>query len=829
LLGYKENQFRLNYDKENRFLLKQFRINIISFILLFTTLCAQNNNAIFDHITIEDGLSHSLINSITQDSIGFIWIATQEGLNRFDGYKIKTFKKEEHEGKFLDDWITTVNTDSKGNVWYGTRAKGLGKYTPSDNEFINYEKLLLDNYGTLACKIQDILIDTDTTIWIGTWGGGLIKFNPQTLQMTQYLHDPNNEFSISENRIYKVFKDTKGFLWIGTHRSGLNQFDVSTNKFYNYRAEEGFVNGLRNNFVVTIEQDYRGKLWIGTYGGGAYCFDEEKKYFDKLCAKTKIQDSLITKIFEDSDSTLWICTDGGGIYKYSNKDDKFRNIRNISSNRRSLNDNRIWSVIEDNSGILWFGTFSGGLNIYNKKKNIFEHLFHVEDNPQTISNNFVKKIFEDSRKNIWVGTNNGISILDRNQKIIRHLSKDNGLPHNRIRKIIEDKSGIIWLATWGGGLISYNPTTKIFSNYRSDSGEPNSIADNFLKALVEHPNGKIFIGTELGLNEFNKETGAFKLYQHDENDSTSLSNPQVSVLFVDSKERFWVGTQYGLNIFDMDSGKFKRFRADGTNKGISNYRVSEIYEDKKGRIWIGTYGGGLNLYNDEDETFKTISVKDGLSNNSIYEMLEDDEEYYWVSTNRGLTRFNLEKDEFRIFTKQDGLQENEFNGGAALKTEDGKFYFGGVNGITVFHPENVKMNERIPKIVLTELKVNDEQLPVNEFLLKDEVYEFNYKENFLDFEFAALDYTSPKLNRFQFKLIGLDDYWHDPEFDRGISFTNLDPGDYTLHVKASNSDDVWNEEGIKFNFIITPPWWATTSFRIIAIVLILIILQLLGL
>ncbi len=791
-------------------------------IVFAFSLRAQSDNALFDHITIDDGLSHSLVHKLTQDSIGYIWIATQEGLNRFDGYSIKEYKRNSDKESLLDNWVSHVTTDNDGNVWYGTRAKGFGRFSVETSSFENYLEMLIQNFGQNASKIQDILITSDSVMWIATWGAGLLKFNPQKKSFLQFAHDPANKTSISENRVYTVFEDSKGTIWAGAHRTGLNKLDPVTNNFVNYRVVKGFENGLTNNFVVTIEEDYLGQIWIGTYGGGLYRFNKAAKYFDKLDQDNNINESLITKIFEDNERLLWICTDGGGIYKYQRREDSFINFKNIPTNRRSLNDNRVWSVMEDNSGILWFGTFSGGINIYNKNKNIFDHLYNIEGDSQTIVDNFVKSIFQDSRNNIWIGTNKGITVINHITKKMKHYTVANGLTHNRIRRIYEDNWGTIWLTSWGGGVMTFNPATQKFTSLLHDPDDKNSLADNYTKSVIQYSNHKYYIGSEVGLNEYDKERDKFTLYNHDENDSTSISNSQISVLFIDSFNNFWVGTQYGLNLFFPETGTFRRFVYNGSNKGINNYRVSEIFQDSNNRLWIGTYGRGLNLFDYETKTFTYITEEHGLSNNSIYEVLEDDTGNLWVSTNKGITSFNPDRMVFKAFTKQDGLQANEFNGGAALKTSDGKLYFGGINGINIFDPVAVQLNTNPPTVVITELKVNGMSREIDGLSSIPNRLVLDHDENFLNFTFAALDYTAPEMNRYKYKLIGLEDEWNDAGTMRFFTYTNLDPGNYTLHVIASNSDNVWNNDGLKFDIEITPPWWGTNIFRFSFLLLVII-------
>jgi len=792
----------------------------ISILLVFTKiLSAQIENSVFDHITLEDGLSHSLIHDITQDSTGFIWAATQEGLNRIDGYSIKVYRIDnESDNSLLDNWITTVTTDRSGDIWFGTRAKGFGKFLVDSLRFINYYDTLFHHYGSESGRIQELYFTDDTTLWIGTWGAGLFKFNTVTEEFIQYKHDSTKANSISEDRVYSIYQDSKDYLWCSSHRKGINRLDIKTGEFKHYRMSEDKENGLTYDFIISITEDHKGTLWFASFGGGLYRFDESQEYFHKVKLSENTDVTLITKVFEDTDNTLWVCTDGWGIYKYDRRNDKFLNLKNDPINKKTLNNDRVWSVLEDKSGIIWFGTFSGGLNLYNKRKNHFGHIYYSEDAPNSIIDNFVKGILIDSHENIWIGSNGGITIYNSRMKKIKDLTENDGLSNNRVRAIFEDKTGKYWISTWGGGVNIYDPIAKSFNYLLYSKANPNSLTYNYVAKVLQANNGEFLLATEAGLNVYDPVEKSFKQFTNIEGDTTSISSSQVTDVLIDNRGNYWVGTQYGLNLFFPETGQFKRIVSDGTNNTINNYRVSDLFQDSKGRLWIGTYGGGLNLYNYKTGTFTFITEEDGLSNNSIYEILEAKNGELWISTNKGLNVYNPETKNIRIFTSEDGIQGNEFNGGASGVSSDGRLFFGGTNGLNYFQPEEITINSNIPPVVLVEFKVNGvlRNLPGNP--MSPESIELKYNENFLNFTFSALDFSSPKSNKYKYKLSGLESEWNGPSNTRSATYTNLNPGKYILEVVASNSDNVWNDEGLSFTFYIASPWWGTTLFRIIFVI-----------
>ncbi|GJQ61253.1 MAG: hypothetical protein SCALA702_03060 [Melioribacteraceae bacterium] len=705
---------------------------------------------LFDHITIEDGLSNSLIHDIAQDSAGFIWAATQEGLNRFDGYEITSFKiSDDTENSIPDNWITSLVTDHDGNLWFGTRARGFGKFITDSTKFQNYHGRLLDEFGEMSLRIQRMYLTKDSILWIGSWGGGLIKYDTESGEMKRYLANPSDPHAIIENKIYAIFEDSQGFLWTSSHKSGVDRFSREEEKFVNFSVESEIPNGLEHNFIISIEEDHTGTLWFGTFGGGLYTFNRDTEKFSRISETKGIRDSRITVVFEDREKTLWVCSDGGGVYRYNREDDFFYNIEHDPVNPRSLNDNRVWSLIEDREGALWFGTFSGGLNTYFKRKNSFNHIYYKTRDNNSLSDNFVKAIYIDDQNEIWIGSNKGVDVYNSEMKKLFSLNTNNGLSSERIRFIGNFGSDDYWISTWGGGVNIFNKSTRTVNKIVARVNDPKSLSYNFCLKVIHHSDGYYYIATETGLNRYNADTGEIRVY-NSTNDTTSVSSSQITDLFVDSYGNFWVGTQYGLNLFNPEKGTFKRIVSDGTNRTINNYRVGHFLQDRKGRLWIGTYGGGLNLYDYGTKTFSYITEKEGLSNNSIYEIVEDEYGKLWVSTNRGLNEFDPETGKIRIFTREDGLQNNEFNGGASAKSKDGVLFFGGVNGVNYFHPDDIESNNVPPPVVLTDLFVNGKK----KYLFGDpsnpEPIVLNYRENFLNFTYSALEYSSPHLNKYKY-------------------------------------------------------------------------------
>ncbi len=798
-------------------------IQIVLLFVLSSTSIAQEENAVFDHLTIKDGLSNSLVLDITQDSSGFIWLATKDGLNNFDGYTFTVFRGDDSLNTVPDNWITSVKTDKHGNIWYGTRTAGIGNIDCSTGIFTNFRDRMLEEFDEYALNIQNLFFTRDYKLLISTWGAGLLIYDIDNSIFSQYAADETNENSLSENRIYSVLEDSNGNLWAGTHRTGLNRIDISTGEFthFNFKSNEPGI--VSNNFILAILEDSMGDVWVGTYTNGLYKILKGSDKIVHYDSRQYMTGKTISRVFEDSRNNIWVCSGESGIFKYIREENRFINYRNNPIQSKSLNRNMVWSVMEDRTGLLWFGTSTNGVNIYDRNKNIFNWIVREHFMENTIASSYVKCILKDSQGNLWLGsTTDGISVIDPKGSIKLIQQSTGGLNNNNIRIIFEDRHGKIWIGTWGGGINIYNPANNKFS-YIEETEAGNSLADNYLKCIREY-NNKMYFGTERGLNEYDPLTGDFKLFLPNIADSTTISHLQISVLFIDSKNNFWIGTPKGLNLFDPVKGTFRRIKIDNSRNTPQRYRISEVFEDSKGRLWIGTSGAGFAWFSPEEYRFKFYTEDNGLSNNTVYEILEDESGNLWISTNSGLNKFTPDTETFRIYRSSDGLPGDEFNGGAAYKDTSGMLYFGGVEGLTYFHPSELISESKIPDIEITRITINGKEIVPTGFYNSVTELVTPYDSNFINISFAAMDFSNPEANSFRYKLEGLSDEWVSTEHGNTAVFTNLDYGEYSFHVQGTNNNGVWNNEGRKLSIVITPAWWNTVWFRLIATSLVLLLI-----
>jgi len=797
------------------------KLTRIKILLIAFSLCvsvhAQYSNIRFNHYSRADGLSHGLVFSIMQDNAGYLWFATQDGLNKYDGAKFTVFQSNKNDSNALgDNWINSLCIDNQGELWVGSWDGGLHKFNARTQSFTRFTHDDNDKYSIGSNKIQTIIASRNGDIWAATWGGGVSRFDKKNNKFINYQHIPGAN-SISENKVYTVFEDKDGIIWLGTNQSGLDRLDPKTGNFTNFRNEPSNPNSLSHNYILDILEDDNNKMWVATYGGGLNLFDKSLGTFEHF--DNEVKDQLITSLLKDSHGNIWVGSDGGGVYLLNKKTNRFVNFRNNSMINSSLNDNRVWAFFEDRSGLIWIGTFSGGLNVYDYKKNKFKHLTKIFNEPNSLIDNFVKAIYEDDKGNLWIGTNSGISIFDRKNNVYKHLKNNpgnsNSLSSDRVRVIVQDRKNIFWIGTWGGGLNKFDPATEKFTRYLKDSSG-NSISDNYVRQIYIDDRNIIWLATENGLNKFNSESDKFFVYKHNVEDPQSVSSNQITAIFKDNRENFWIGTVAGLNLFDLKTEKFFTFKyVENKLEALSSNRIRDIYQDKKGNLWIGTFGEGLNKFNYETKTFSYLKKENGLPNNVIYNILEDDDNNLWISTNSGICRYNYLNEKIKNFSVLDGLQGNEFNGGAALKNRDGELFFGGTNGINIFNPRQITDNLFVPPIAITEFKLFDAVSNISKNIQLNDTSNFDYDQNYFSFEFASLDFTAPEKNEYMYKLEGIDEEWIYSGNRRYVNYTNLEPGQYIFRVKGSNSDGIWNEKGASLLIIIAPPFWETTWFRIL--------------
>ena len=788
---------------------------------------AQPNTVPFKRITLEDGLSQSAVYAMAQDRWGFMWFGTQDGLNRYDGYRFTVFQHDAQDAHSISaNWVATLHTDQDDALWVGTHGGGLNRYDPETGHFTAYRHHP-DDPNSLAHDIISVIHeDGEGHLWIGTYGG-LSHFDPGTGLFRTYRHDPEDPKSLPHNRVLALAEDAVGTLWVGTDGGGLDRLDPATGDFTAARLDPAEALYRRDDVVLALYRDRAGVLWIGTVGGALNRFDPVagayRSYRHDPADPNSLSPGRVLSIHEDAQGRLWIGTDGGGLSRLDAATGDFTRIRHVPADLYSLSNDVVSAIYADRAGTLWVGTQGGGLN----KKTRFLPYRHQPGDPFSLPNNAPMAFVQAQDGTLWVGTDGGgLSRLDpttgRFTTYTHSRTDPNSLSHNRVLDVAEDRDGTLWITT-ANGLDRLDPeasgeaaATVRFTHFRHDPEDSISLSNNRVFFYYQPPSNpdRPWVGTWNGLNRFDPVTGRFQTYRHDPADPRSLSNNRVISIHEDKAGLLWVGTfGGGLNRFDPQTGRFTAFKHDPADpRSLSHDIVASIHEDAAGTLWVST-GQGLNRFDPETASFTRFTQRDGLPNNTIYGILEDRRGGLWMSTNKGLSHLDPATETFVNYDVGDGLQSNEFSQGSYYKSASGEFFFGGINGFNRFHPDSL-LGGTPPPVMLTSFSTGREaegSLPAGAQTVTLK------RENTFSFEFAALDFANPAKNRYAFKLDGFDTDWNYREADRRFAvYSNLAGGAYTLRVKAANADGLWNDAGVALTITVVPPFWQTWWFRLLA-------------
>jgi len=777
----------------------------------------------FESLGLEDGLSQSTVLAILQDQFGFLWIGTEDGLNRYNGYTFRVFRPDLNNPDTISDrWITSLYEDSQGYIWIGTRQGGLNRYNPATGNFTYYLHDSTDPESISGNYVTAILENTKGELWVGT-NYGLNLLDPQTGKFERFNSDPDISTTISSNLITALFQDSRGILWIGTEDGRLNRFNSATKNFISYIYDPKNFSAVKGRSIKSIIEDRNGDLWLASFEGLHRFKPSESSFTSYKHLRTKpssLVSDTIQSLYIDRSGTFWVGTNEG-LDRFNPKTNSFVHYRHDPSDPTSLDNNIILSIYEDLGGVLWIGTFGGGLNKFNKGQSKFAYYHHEPSNPNSLSANHIFPIHADSSGNIWIGTyGGGLNRFNPHQGLFTHYLHDpenpNSLPSNEIYSVYVDKTGTLWVGT-AEALSRRNPASVNFTHYTNDPADPESLAGGPVQVIFQDSKGLLWIGTSNGLDLLDPSIGKFTHYQTNLTEPDTISSNVITSIYEDRDGILWVGTfDNGLNRFSRETGTFIRYQRNREDpQSLSDNSITAIYQDKKNNLWIATEGGGLNIYYPESNTFQHYTEKNGLPNNVIYGILEDEFGQLWLSTNFGLSRFDPQKETFRNYTVSDGLQSNEFNIGAYVKGLDGKMYFGGINGLNAFLPAEVKDNTYAPPVILTSFNPGgqpDPELPQAEVLSQ---VNLGWPNNNFAFEIAALSFAEPGRNQYAYKLEDFDTDWNYISTSREGRYTNLAGGTYTLRFMGTNNDGIWNESDQTVQITVIPPFWQTWTFRIL--------------
>ena len=805
------------------------KVGNIIFLLIYASFsfASSNNDIKFEHISVEQGLSHTKVFCIFQDSRGFMWFGTEDGLNKFDGYHFTAYRHDPADSLSLsNNLIKDIYEDKSGKLWIATSGGGINRFDYETESFLRY-MYDQDNPRCIPSdhvnKIAGFWDGQKEILWLGS-NRGLTKFDPRTEEFTLFSH---THLDYPYSFIQAMVIDSTGKVWVGSRIDGLYKFDPATKQYTGFRYNPDIPHSLSDNRIQSLCWDRSGILWIGVESG-LIKYNPKSNRFISIQMDPNEQHATtgnwILSIYEDRSDILWVGTGYGGIKIFDRRTKRFTSFSHNPGDEQSISDNTVMCIFQDETDILWIGTWEG-VNKLDPRKTQFTKIEHDPGDSNTLSSNFIWSIYSSYPENkpyLWIGTKtDGLNKLDfvsgKIKRFIHEAGNPNSIPSNFISAICQDHTGNLWMGTYGDGLIKYDPESKEYVRYEYNPEDPESISGNIINCIIEDSSGRIWIGTSFhGLNHLDRFTKKFTRFLH---------NNDITNIYEDGSGNLWIAAQ-GLKKLDHKTGKFTTYWHNPTDpSSISSNKPTAIYEsfeDGQPVLWVGTSADGLNRFDYQSGKFKTYTINEGLPSNTINGILEDGNGNLWLSTNNGLSQFNPQNETFKNFDVADGLPGNKFNLRVCCKTADSRMFFGGTQGLVAFYPDRLKENQHIPDITITDFQIfnkpvgikNSKSNLINDnYLLEKHISELQeikltYQENVFSFEFAALDYSAPEKNKYAYKMEGVDRDWVYTDASRRFAtYTNLDPGEYTFKVKGSNNDGIWNEEGTSIKVIITPPWW----------------------
>lgn len=790
---------------------------LLCVLLNLTCLAAHSRTPMhFERLSITDGLSQQSANAIAQDAAGFIWIGTEDGLNRYDGYVVDHVRRERaHREGLPDNYIADMQMDLDGRLWVATDGGGLARQSAKGNSFSSVAAAADEGLE----HIRVIRFDASGGLWIGSRENGLAMFDASNSELKRWRHDPSRADSLASDVVLSLLKGSRGDVWIGTDR-GLDRLRAGREGIEHILLHS--IAGTQRVKIQALLEDRSGTLWIGT-DAGLIGFDPnsgaQRTYRHDASDARSLPSDQINVLHQDRLGRVWIGTTHG-LALLDSQSGRFDSYQHDPADPFSLPDSNVVSLFEDGGGLIWVGTKFGGVGRWNPRTWSFGP--HAGGPQDGLGNSNVMAFTEDAQNRLWIATfDGGISVIDRasgRTTLLRHdPAERRSLSDDRVMTLMTDAYGEVWAGTMGGGLNRIDPRTLHVTAYRHDSQNVRSLSAPGVMSLLEDSRGNVWVGTYGGgLSRFDRATHTFERHLPNANEPARLASGRVTALLEDRNARIWVGTDGGgLNILDPATGLFHRLRHDASDtSSLSDDTVYALHADANGTIWVGTRGGGLDRIVGSSTApasirFANIAEAEGLPNSTVYGIRSDTAGLLWLSTNYGLARLDPRTGAVRAFHRSNGLQAEEFNFGAHYRTRRGELLFGTSNGYNAFFPEQLQSNTTPPRVVLTAHLDSGESLEAGSSSQQPKVVRLPYRHKGITFEFAALDFASPQANAFQYRLEGLKPEWVDLGTQHRITYSSLPAGHYTLHVRAANADGVWTRTAASFTFDVDPAPWAT--------------------
>jgi signal transduction histidine kinase/ligand-binding sensor domain-containing protein/CheY-like chemotaxis protein len=787
-----------------------------------------------EHLTVRDGLSQSTVMSILQDREGYLWLGTESGLDRYDGYSIREYRRQRGNTSGLaSDYVWAIAEDSDTNLWLATDGGGVERWDRHTDQFQRF-KHDPDDPRTLASDaVRALLIDAQGRIWAGTLDQGLDILDPRTGKVRHFRHRDGDPGSLPADAVCVLYTDHTGRIWVGTD-GGLSEYQPSTDDFVSY-GDRATGTVFTDVHVRAIREDHTGALWVGTRGGGLNRLDPHTGQVTVFRHDPKDPRSLshdrVWSILEDDARRLWVGT-ADGLSLYEPSTGTFVRYGNDTSDPRSLRDSYVMALYQDRGGVLWMGTRAGGASHWNPNS---WQLGHYRS--PSFRDTAVSAFADDGGGRVWVGTiGAGLVEIDSRSGHEGHYGTAGEsalkLTDDRVMALLSDRSGALWVGTMAGGLDRLDFGAGTVQVYHSDPKDPATLPASGVMALYEDHLGTIWVGTfGGGLASIDQGTGHVTRYPFGSTDSRSLSHPRASAIVEDARGNLWIGTGGGgLNLFQRKTGRFYHYhRDDGDPGSLSDDTVYALHVDRHGELWVGTAGGGLDRVIGNSEApgevrFENQSNLMHLPSQVVWGIESDREDRLWLSTNNGLARFDPRAASLKLFHEAHGLQGEEFNFNAHYRGRDGTLFFGGNDGFNAFSPEGISSHTQSPHVVLTAAAKLNHLLAAPEMPGPRRPLRLSYNDKLVSFEFAALDFTSPANNRYAYRLQGFDSSWIDAGPLHRATYTNLDAGSYVFHVRAANADGAWSSQDLEIPVEVAPAPWNTLAARLAYVGVALLIL-----
>jgi two-component system, sensor histidine kinase ChiS len=795
---------------------------------------AARDSISFQHIGTKQGLPQSTVNAIFQDTRGYMWFGTYDGLSRYDGYQFVTFKNDpSNELSISNNIVTSIIEDHQGFLWVGTAHNGLNRFNPKTGIFQRFLSKS-DDFDSLSnSQVNAIYQDQQNRVWIGT-DRGLNLYLPEKQAFAHFYNNPLDTNSLPPGSIVDIVGDDRGNLWVATNEV-LAHFNVEQQVF-NYYDQTNLAPQIN-----TLYLDSDSSLWVGTRFDGLFHLRPDASMFEHYSHDKRDENSLsfndVRKILRTENGDLWVATEEGGLNVRRKGDQKFQAFKRNSSDPHSISINDIWSIYQDRSGLLWIGTAGGGLNTTQSFDTQFSRLTHSPYDDNGLSHEFVWDIKEDQDGAIWFATLSGLDRYDPKRDAFTHIStfvtRKRQAIGNRILALSITKNGDIWFGNQQGQLAVYSPNNGFAELIERDNFPPGYVSFNRIRVIEKDRNGFVWVGTDDGLLKVDVEAKSI-VNEYHFSEGGQLGDSTIRTILQDSQGNIWFGTwNNGIQKYDPEFEQIENYKNDPKDPlSLSNNTVRSMYLDNRGNLWVGTFNG-LNKLSAESiasggKNFTSYLEKDGLPNSAIYGISGDINGNIWVSTNNGLSRFDPTAQRFDNYSLEDGLPANEFNGKSVIRSSDGLIYFGSVKGVAIVSSTEKTPKKYDPELVITSMSVLGEQLRPDGVVIDLTEVELSYQQNDVMFEFTSLDFRHVNRNKYRYRLLPYNKDWTAVSFPNRAVFTNLDPDEYTFEVQATNSLGEWSGKTTSMNLTILPPlwqtWWAFLIYGLALVALITIYL-----